>query len=587
MYYKHFELSGPPFQFTPSTSVLYLGKGHRECLAALEWALLHENCGFMLLLGETGVGKTTLLCTILSRQLNDVRLACVTNPKLSFEEMMRVLLKQLGSTLSFGSRLELIDEFERIISDQRAGQRTAIIVDEAQDLSDETLEDMRLLANCGDSQLTGLQFVLMGQPELLDRLAAQNLRQIRERISAKATLVALSHAESIEYVECRLTAKGGKISRLFDHDALLKIVEASAGIPRRLNVLCHNALLVAYSEGMKKVDTRIAHEVIQDFASIYLNKAPAPIAAAPNASKPAAQAPAPIHSEPIVAPKPVAQVAAPVEPTVSAKPVAPTASPVPSEPAVAPKPIVQVAAPAQPAVAAKPIERAPVLLEDVITRNTIPLRPEMLRSAEVKHAEAIRTEANRVEVGSSETRDAALNRAAIPQRKRIGRVTRPGLVFAVLFILGVSVVLMSAQNAVGRNLMRSVGLLGVVTMNDTRPIAPDSAAIPTHRESATQPNAVATTGRIEEINSTANSVAAAPKIARPMIATVAAAPKADSRRGIQVGAGDTMHDLAERYLGSVDRTQELIALNPQIKNPDVLYPGETVYLPSEVKAEQE
>lgn len=614
MYYQHFELSGPPFQFTPSTSVLYLGKGHRECLAALEWALLHENCGFMLLLGETGVGKTTLLCTILSRQLNDVRLACVTNPKLSFEEMMRVLLKQLGSTLSFGSRLELIEEFERIISEQRADQRTAIIIDEAQDLSDETLEDMRLLANCGGSQLTGLQFVLMGQPELLDHLSAQNLRQIRERISAKATLVALSNSESIEYVECRLAAKGGKINRMFDHDALLKIVEASAGIPRRLNVLCHNALLVAYSEGLKKVDSRIAGEVIQDFASIYLNKAAAlPVAPAPEISKPVAQVVAPVRSEPIEAPKPIAQVAAPiqatvsakpveapkpvvqvaatVQPTISAKPVAPAPAPVRSEPIAAPQPVAQVASLVQPAVAAQPIERIPVLLEDVITRNTMPLRPEMLRGAQVAHAEATRTEANRTDAGSAETRDAALNRAAIPQRLRIKRVTRPGLVFAMLFILGVSVVLISAQNAIGRSLMRSVGLLGVVTMNDSRPIAPDTEAAPTptHRKSDTQSNAVATTGRIQAIKSTANATSVVPKVAPAMPATVAAAPKADSdsRRVIQVSEGDTLHDLAERYLGSVDRTQELIALNPQIKNPDVLYPGEPVYLPPQVKAEQE
>lgn len=107
MYYRHFSLDGPPFRFTPSPT-LYLGPAHRECLAALEWGLLHDQCGFMVLLGETGTGKTTLLNSVLTRRLPNLQIACVPNPKLSFVEIMRVVLPQLGvSTREFG-KLELI-----------------------------------------------------------------------------------------------------------------------------------------------------------------------------------------------------------------------------------------------------------------------------------------------------------------------------------------------------------------------------------------------------------------------------------------------------------------------------------------------
>jgi nucleoid-associated protein YgaU len=154
------------------------------------------------------------------------------------------------------------------------------------------------------------------------------------------------------------------------------------------------------------------------------------------------------------------------------------------------------------------------------------------------------------------------------------------MLFVALMILGASVVVISDQNAIGRIVSRSVGLLNAATMRDQRPVSPETAT-PLHQEAAAQPNAAATTGRIEEIKSTSTTS----KIAN---AAVAPEPKAVSQRVVQVNAGDTMHDLAARYLGSVDRTHDLIALNPQIKNPDVLYPGETVYLPSHLdKSEQE
>jgi len=269
MYYRHFGLDGPPFRFTPSSTVLYLGSAHRECLAALEWGLLHDQCGFMLLLGETGTGKTTLVTTVLARRLPNLQIACIPNPRLTFEEMMRVLLPQMGVVTNHRGRLELIQELERAVANRPSGTRTAIIIDEAQALSDSSLEDFRQLANSVIAQKGEIQIVLMGHPELLDRLSAHHLRQLRERISTKVTLPALSARESVAYIECRLQAQNGS-ARIFEADAIAYLVEAAAGIPRRLNVLCHNSLLLAYSKNNNTVTLDVAREVVSDYKDVFL-----------------------------------------------------------------------------------------------------------------------------------------------------------------------------------------------------------------------------------------------------------------------------------------------------------------------------
>ncbi len=269
MYYRHFGLSGQPFQFTPAAELLYLGRTHLECIAALEWALVHESCGFMLLVGETGTGKTTLICSLMARRFCNLHLACVTNPRLAFEDILQVVLSQLGVAPVAGGRLQLVQAFENFLASQPAGARTAIVIDEAQDLDDESLENLRLLANSNGGVHKELQFILIGQPELLNQLSRPHMRQIRERIGAKAVLNPLSAEESLEYVDFRLQAQQGKVRAIFEPRALKALISSSGGIPRRLNVLCHNALLTAYAAGARKVTLRVALDAVKDFESIY------------------------------------------------------------------------------------------------------------------------------------------------------------------------------------------------------------------------------------------------------------------------------------------------------------------------------
>ena len=269
MYYQHFGLSGPPFQFTPSPAMVYMSQTHREGIAALEWGLMHESSGFSVLAGESGTGKTTLIASLLSRQYQRLHLAYVTNPRLDFPDILRLILTQLGIEAAGLTKGEMLDELGRFLGELRPAERVAIIFDEAQGLSDDTLEELRLLSNYGRSGENQLQLILAGQPELLRRLMTPNLRQFNERIGARTLLAALDANETEEYIDYRLRSKGGTAARIFNRKALQYIVAASGGIPRRINVLCHNAMLLAYAGGAKQVSLKMAKEAVAEYQDLF------------------------------------------------------------------------------------------------------------------------------------------------------------------------------------------------------------------------------------------------------------------------------------------------------------------------------
>jgi len=269
MYYQHFGLNGPPFQFTPSPSMVYMSQTHREGMAALEWGLMHESSGFSLLAGESGTGKTTLIASLLSRQYQRLHLAYITNPRLDFTDVLRLILTQLGVEAVGLSKGEMLDALGGFLGGLRPAERVAIIFDEAQGLSDEALEDLRLLSNYGRPGENQLQLILAGQPELLRRLMAPQLRQFNERIGARTLLVPLDANETTEYIDYRLRAKGGSAGKIFHPKALKYIVTASAGVPRRVNVLCHNAMLLAYAAGAKHVTLKMAKEAVAEYQDLF------------------------------------------------------------------------------------------------------------------------------------------------------------------------------------------------------------------------------------------------------------------------------------------------------------------------------
>src|SRR6266436_7593743 len=262
MYYRHFRLTGPPFEALAGPEALYLSQAHRESLAALEWGLLHEPSGFTTLTGETGTGKTTLVSSILARNFAQLRAAYVINPKLSFEDILRVVLGQFGIPCMEPNKLDRIEALVSFLGARTPNERLAIIVDEAQDLSDDVLEELRLLSNYGQRIGKYLQLVLVGQPELALRLKNPSLRQFNQRVAARSVLNRLSFVEAHEYVGYRLRARDGRSRDIFDSEALDYLLRHSAGIPRQINVLCHNAMLLAYSAGAPLVDLKSARAAV-------------------------------------------------------------------------------------------------------------------------------------------------------------------------------------------------------------------------------------------------------------------------------------------------------------------------------------
>jgi type II secretory pathway predicted ATPase ExeA len=234
-------------------------------LATLEWGLSRELNGFTLLTGEVGTGKTTLIYSLLQRDFKQVRIAYIADPKLSFLEILRLILKELNLYSTGSTKLDYLEALDRFLNLRDKEERVAIIVDESQLLSDDALEELRLLSNHGQRYDRCLQLILVGQPELVERLKKPELHQLNQRISARGVLNPLNTEESLRYVECMLRARSGASAQIFEPGALERLLQHSDGIPRKINQLCQNAMLLAFSVGAKKVSLKAAKQTAAEY----------------------------------------------------------------------------------------------------------------------------------------------------------------------------------------------------------------------------------------------------------------------------------------------------------------------------------
>ena len=257
MYNAHFGFSEPPFSIAPDPRYLYMSERHREALAHLLYGVESDG-GFVLLTGEVGTGKTTVCRCLLEQLPEHCNVAFILNPKLSVPELLSTICDEFR--IAYPPGADSIKVFTDLINayllDAHAkGRKPVLIIDEAQNLSGDVLEQMRLLTNLETNQRKLLQIILLGQPELRDMLARPELRQLAQRVIARYHLDALSREESEAYVKHRLAVAGVR-GELFPQRVLSKLYRLSSGIPRLINVLCDRALLGTYVQGKTEVDRK-------------------------------------------------------------------------------------------------------------------------------------------------------------------------------------------------------------------------------------------------------------------------------------------------------------------------------------------
>ena len=250
MYLPFFGLAEKPFSITPDPRYLFLSGRHAEALAHLVYGI-DEAGGFIQLTGEVGTGKTTIIRSLLARQHDKAAIALILNPRMGAAEFMLTLCEELGIGVPDSAETsvkELIDILNRFLLKAHAeGRRVVLVVDEAQTLAPELLEQIRLLTNLETETQKLLQIILIGQPELRDMLARNDLRQLAQRITGRYHLDPLSRAEAGAYIKHRLRVAGAT-SDLFGSGALRELYRVSGGVPRLLNIIADRALLGAYSE---------------------------------------------------------------------------------------------------------------------------------------------------------------------------------------------------------------------------------------------------------------------------------------------------------------------------------------------------
>src|SRR5499433_3811850 len=266
LYQTHFGLSQAPFNITPDPTFLYLTVSHREGLAQLSYGIRARK-GFVVLTGEVGTGKTTLIHALLNDLNGSAHTALIFGAIVSPADLLRTVCEEFGLIEPKRPLQEIHDYLVSLngflLESYRKGENCALIIDESQNLSAEVLESIRLLSNFETSKDKLLQILLVGQPELAVRLNSPELRQLKQRVMLRHHLRTLSLHECYEYVSHRLKVAGGELS-IFTANALGSIYSYSGGIPRIVNVLCDNALLTGYAIGRKEIDAEIIREVAED-----------------------------------------------------------------------------------------------------------------------------------------------------------------------------------------------------------------------------------------------------------------------------------------------------------------------------------
>ncbi len=265
MYLKFFGLNDRPFSITPNIDYLYMSKQHEQALDTMLYGI-HSRMGFSMLSGEVGTGKTLLSRAILSRLGDSCATALLINPLLSVPELLKAITKDFGIAVRYTSPQRQIEALNRFLIHQSENDRNAIvIIDEAQNLSTEALEMIRLLTNLETDSTKLLQILLVGQPELVKKVKRYDMRQLEQRIMTRYHLSPLTQMETMRYINHRLYIAGGGGKVFFEPKAHKILFKASNGYPRLINVICDKALMAAYVKESYVIDDHSVKLAIKDW----------------------------------------------------------------------------------------------------------------------------------------------------------------------------------------------------------------------------------------------------------------------------------------------------------------------------------
>jgi general secretion pathway protein A len=267
MYNKFFGFKEKPFKLVPNPAYFYLSKSHEEAMAHLNYAI-SQGDGFVEITGEVGTGKTTLCRAFLESLNGTVEAAYIFNPKLGPKQLLRTINEEFGIRIEGDDTKALIDALNAFLMQKKSGgKKVILVIDEAQNLNRNVLEQLRLLSNLETNRDKLLQIILVGQPELSEMLNSHALRQVGQRITLSYQLRPLTFAECKEYIHYRINIAAQKTAIKFDRSAYRQIYKYSKGIPRLVNIVCDRALLTAFVLDQFKITTRIAKTAIKELTT--------------------------------------------------------------------------------------------------------------------------------------------------------------------------------------------------------------------------------------------------------------------------------------------------------------------------------
>jgi len=274
MYESFYGLKEKPFNLLPDPDYLYMSAGHEDIFTHLEYAV-SESKGFVVVTGEVGSGKTTLINYLISKSLSGVELALINNTYIAPNQVIKSICREFEIKTEGLDRDEMLDRFHNFLIEKYSlSKRVILIFDEAQNLSIKTLEEIRMLSNLEAEKNHLIQIILSGQPELRVKLKDHRLKQFVQRITVYSHLSGLTRTEVENYIKYRLAVAGDKNSEIFGDEAIELIASYSKGIPRIINLICDASLVYGYADNQKRIDRKIVEDVIKERSSsgIFANE---------------------------------------------------------------------------------------------------------------------------------------------------------------------------------------------------------------------------------------------------------------------------------------------------------------------------